>query len=267
MIQGAGTAALAFGVGAASGVLSALAGVGGAVVTTPGIRALGAPPIIAVGSTVPAIIPSAITGSIRYQRQGLIVWRIALWCGIAGAVAAVGGVATSSVVDARWLMIATAVLVLWSSSTVLRRAWAVRHGVGSEPGGAVLPPPREVPSLLLGLMGVVAGFVAGLLGVGGGIVMVPAFTSILRLPIKQTVATSLVAVALMSVSSCVGHAIAGHIDWKFAVPLAIGVIPGARLGSRITVTVSEETSGWICGVLLAVIGAVYLVSESVSLAS
>lgn len=265
-MQSAVTAALAFGVGAASGVLSALAGVGGAVVTTPGIRALGAPPIIAVGSTVPAIIPSAITGSIRYQRQGLIVWRIALWCGISGAAAAVGGVATSSVVDARWLMIATAVLVLWSSSTVLRRAWAVRHRERSE-SGAALPAPREVSGPVLGLMGVVAGYVAGLLGVGGGIVMVPAFTSILRLPVKQTVATSLVAVALMSVSSCVGHAIAGHIDWTFAVPLAIGVIPGARLGSRITVTVSEETSGWICGALLAVIGVVYLVSEAVSLAS
>jgi uncharacterized membrane protein YfcA len=259
-------AALAFAVGVGSGVLSALAGVGGAVVTTPGIRALGAPPIIAVGSTVPAIIPSAITGSIRYQREGLILWRVALWCGLTGAVAAVGGVATSAAVDARWLMVATAVLVLWSSSTVLRRASTLRRR-GHAGAANVLRPQRNVSRPVLALMGGVAGYVAGLLGVGGGIVMVPAFTSILRLPVKQTVATSLVAVALMSISSCVGHAIAGHIDWTFALPLVAGVVPGARLGSKVTVTVSEETAGWICGSLLAVIGMVYLVTEAVSLAS
>lgn len=259
-------AALAFTVGVGSGVLSALAGVGGAIVTTPGIRALGAPPIIAVGSTVPAIIPSAITGSIRYQREGLILWRVALWCGLTGAVAAVGGVATSAAVDARWLMVATAMLVLWSSSTVLRRAWVLRRR-GQIDAVTVLRPQRNVSTPMLVLMGGVAGYVAGLLGVGGGIVMVPAFTSILRLPVKQTVATSLVAVAIMSISSCVGHAIAGHIDWTFALPLVAGVVPGARLGSKITVMVSEETAGWICGSLLAVIGMGYLVTEVLSLAS
>ena len=67
----------ALGVGVTSGVLSALAGVGGAVLTTPGLRLLGAAPEIALGSTVPAIIPSAITGSIRYRKAGLIDERAA----------------------------------------------------------------------------------------------------------------------------------------------------------------------------------------------
>ena len=54
-----------------TGLLSGMFGVGGAVVSTPAIRALGASPIEAIGSTLPSIIPSAISGSLRYQRDGL----------------------------------------------------------------------------------------------------------------------------------------------------------------------------------------------------
>ena len=69
----------------------------------------------------------------------------------------------------------------------------------------------------------------------------------------------------MSIASLVGHTIAGHIDWAYAVPLAVGVIPGARLGSKITVTVSDRASRLICGLLLMVLGSVYLVAELLTL--
>ena len=78
-------------VGFGSGVLSGMFGVGGAVLTTPGIRALGATPLAAIGSTVPPIIPGAISGAYRYAKAGLVDWRVGVACGIAGAVAAVAG--------------------------------------------------------------------------------------------------------------------------------------------------------------------------------
>ncbi len=65
--------------GFATGVLSGMFGVGGAVVSTPAIRVLGATPLEAVGSTLPSIVPSAISGSLRYRREGLIVGRVAGW--------------------------------------------------------------------------------------------------------------------------------------------------------------------------------------------
>ena len=266
------------GVGVASRVLSALAGVGGALVTTPGLRALDASPAIALGSTVPAIIPSAVTGSIRYRAAGLIDERVAAWSGGIGAVSALAGAWTSTVLDARWLMVVTALLMLWSALTVLRRAFVrPTQPVGPadlpEDGAADLPGSAEMVDLvprneggghpvpLLAGIGVVAGFVAGLLGVGGGIVMVPAFTLLLKLPTKATVATSLVAVALMSTTSLVGHWMAGHIDWTLAVPLMVGVIPGARLGSKFTVLASERAMSLTCGGLLLVMGSVYLARE------
>jgi uncharacterized membrane protein YfcA len=258
-------------VGFFSGILSALAGVGGAVVTTPGIRALGAPPIIAVGSTVPAIIPSAITGTIRYHRAGLVRWRVGLWCGFAGMAAALLGVWTSSRVDGQLLMVLTALLVLWSSWSLLgsevrhRREGRRLRSVGAAAAATVPVDTMATSVLLLVALGLGSGFVAGLLGVGGGIILVPAFTVVLRMPVKETIATSLVAMALMSVASLFGHAVAGHIDWTYALPLAIGVIPGARLGSKVTVTVSERASRLICGFLLLTLGSIYLVAELLSL--
>src|SRR2546430_14440779 len=65
--------------GVETGVLSGMFGVGGAVVSTPAIRALGATPLEAVGSTIPSVIPSAVSGSLRYPREGLLLRRGARW--------------------------------------------------------------------------------------------------------------------------------------------------------------------------------------------
>lgn len=249
-------------VGAGSGVLSALAGVGGAVVSTPGIRALGASPIVSVGSTVPAIIPGAITGTIRYAKQGLVDWRVGLGVGGAGAVSALGGAWLSDHVEGRILMVLTAFLVLWSSLTVLRRKPApTPTPVVASASVSITAPDSRPPLVLLIAMGLGAGVIAGLLGVGGGIVLVPAFTAVLGLEVKETIATSLVAVAMMSTTSLIGHILEGHVHWAYALPLVIGVVPGARAGSKIAVAASQQTMRLVCGWLLLVLGLVYLATE------
>jgi len=73
---------LTLAVGVVTSVLSAAFGVGGAVVSTPGIRALGATAFIAVGTTLPSILPSAAVGTARYLREQLIDWR---WVASTGA--------------------------------------------------------------------------------------------------------------------------------------------------------------------------------------
>ena len=60
-------------VGVATGVLSGMFGIGGAVVSTPAIRALGATALQAIGSTLPSILPSSISGSLRYRRENFIL--------------------------------------------------------------------------------------------------------------------------------------------------------------------------------------------------
>lgn len=262
--------------GFCSGVLASVLGVGGAVITTPLIRALGASPIAAVGSTVPAILPGAVSGSLRYQREGYIMWPLALTCGLSGMAFAVAGGWIADIVDARYLMVFTAVLVMWSGASLLRerrRALLTTDDleVAVAPGEAEPPGPVDTPAARPGLhpaavgLGMVAGFLAGLLGVGGGIVLTPGLSLGLKLPMKHAIATSLVAVSMMSVTSLITHLYLGHIDWRFALPLAIGIVPGARVGARFTVGASEQQVRLVAGVLLIAIATVYLVSELAAL--
>lgn len=265
--------------GFGSGILASVLGVGGAVITTPMIRALGATPIAAVGSTVPAILPGALSGSLRYHREGYIVWRVALTCGLSGMAFAVLGGVVADRVDARWLMVLTAVLVFWCGVSLLRdarRSNAVEAALEAESAvEAGADPDDELATLDAGpvttavrggvpamvALGVGGGFLAGLLGIGGGLILTPGLTLGLRLPVKQAIATSLTAVAMMSTTAVATHIAYGHVDWRFAAPLAIGIVPGARVGARITVGTSERTMRVVAGALLVAVSIVYLVFE------
>lgn len=245
-------------VGLAAGVLSGMFGVGGAVLMKPGIRALGTSPIDAVGSTVPAILPGAISGASRYAREGLVDWRVGLICGSAGAVLALGGAWVSDLVDARWLLVLTAVMLGWSGLMALRQGAA---GAAPEPGPELSADQdragRSAGAWSLAGIGATAGFVAGLVGVGGGIVMMPLFTNVLRIPVKQAVASSLVAVAIFSVPAMVSHAWLGHIDWRVALLLVAGTVPGAQVGSRITIGRPEATVRVLLGSFFIVVAVIY----------
>ena len=77
-----------------TGMLSAAIGVGGAIISTPGIRLLGVSPLVAVGTTLPAILPSALSGGLRYQAEGLIDWRAVAFTVPSGLVASVDTAST-----------------------------------------------------------------------------------------------------------------------------------------------------------------------------
>jgi len=258
--------------GFASGMMASLLGVGGAVITTPLIRGLGATPIAAVGSTVPAILPGAVAGSLRYQKEGYIVWRIALTCGASGMSFAILGGWVAGEVPGRWLMVATALLVGWSGTSLLRQGRRSliatddvdpADAVDDAPEPGALDPtitPRRIEPAAVAL-GICAGFLAGLLGIGGGVILTPGLTLGLKLPVKHAIATSLVAVSMMSVTALATHIYLGHVNWRYALPLVIGVVPGARVGARITVGSSEARVRLVAGVLLTAVAGVYLVTE------
>ncbi len=250
--------------GVVTGILSGMFGIGGAVVSNPAVRALGASPIQSVGSTLPSILPSAISGALRYQREGLLRTRVVLWTGLAGAAASVGGSLLSAAVpDARLLTITIAVLMMY---TAVRTGRAARvstapadeiEAVGAEPAETVR---RESPVLLVGI-GLAAGVSSGLLGIGGGLLMVPAFLALVRLPLREALGTSLACVGIVAVPGIVTHAILGHIDWGFAIPLSIGVIPGARIGAALAIRSSDRTLRLAVALGLSSIAVAYAATE------
>jgi hypothetical protein len=111
-------------------------------------------------------------------------------------------------------------------------------------------------------IGVVAGLLSGLLGIGGGVIMVPAFTELLGLPLKSAIATSLVCVGIFGVPATITHAVLGDIDWRLATLLTIGVIPGARIGASLTIRTAERRLRLAVGVFLALVALVYFVTET-----
>jgi uncharacterized membrane protein YfcA len=114
---------------------------------------------------------------------------------------------------------------------------------------------------MLGLIGLAAGALSGLLGIGGGILMVPAFSAWVGLPLKETIATSLACVGIFAIPGTITHAIQGNIDWTIAIALAIGVIPGAQLGAKVTISSDDKTLRYSVGIALGVIALIYLIRE------
>ena len=234
--------------GFVTGVLSALFGIGGAIVSNPGLRALGAAPLVAVGTTLPSILPGAISGTLRYRREGLIDWRLIAPAAAAGLLAVVGGSLLSHAVPGGGHLLLLLIAVLL----------AVTAGAAANPDPGLTPRRRWLAAGI----GLVAGLLSGLLGIGGGVIMVPAFTELLGLSLKSAIATSLVCVGIFGVPATITHAFLGDIDWRLAVLLTIGVIPGARVGASLTIRTAERRLRLAVGVFLALVALVYFITET-----
>jgi uncharacterized membrane protein YfcA len=244
--------------GVGTGVLSAAFGVGGAVVSTPAIRLLGVSALVAVGTTLPSIFPSAITGTSRYAKAGLIDRRIVVWATPPGMVAAVGGSVLSHHVPGHghWLMIATAVL-LGVTAVRMARPRVAPLKEGEEP--------RPVRPGVVAAVGVLAGLMSGLLGIGGGTVMVPGFTELAGMQVRAAIATSLACVAILAVPSTITHAIQHDIDWRFALLLTLGVVPGARLGAAAAIRATDRRMRVAVATFLGIVSVLYLAGEVAAL--
>jgi uncharacterized membrane protein YfcA len=284
------------GIGFVSGILSGMFGIGGGIVTTPAIRLiLGAPALIAVGTPLPVIFPSAVTGALNYYRRNSLDVRVGVTCGLVGSLFAVAGAIATRYAGGTVVLLATAALILYTAADMLlqifrppriglqaaeeRDAFAsggFEDGLGSpaaenepresaedDPAG-----PQETSGLFpeappgrparrtwrLVLIGGLTGAYSGFLGLGGGFVLVPMLTRWLRFDIKRAIGTSLLAIAILAVPGTLTHAWLGHIDWRLAGALMLGVIPGAWLGARITLGATDRATRIGFAAMLLVVG-------------
>ena len=248
--------------GFTTGVLSALFGIGGAIVSNPGLRALGAAPLVAVGTTLPSILPGAISGTLRYRREGLVNWQLIIPAAASGLLAVVAGSFLSHAVpgDGHLLLLLIAVLLAFTAW----RTAAVPPATPAPDNPDDAPPtaPEGRTRWVAAGIGVVAGLLSGLLGIGGGVIMVPAFTELLGMSLKSAIATSLVCVGIFAVPATITHAFLGDIDWRLAILLTIGVIPGARIGASLTIRTAERRLRLAVGIFLALVALVYFVTET-----
>jgi uncharacterized protein len=241
--------------GFAAGVLAGMFGVGGGIVSTPAISAIyGVAPVVAVATPLPVIFPTAIVGAETYRRSGQIDLRAAAWISVFGAFAAAAGAALTGIVNGHLLLIVTAVLLAWQAVEVAR-------------GGTVREAAARREATVWGYAGIglVAGLASGLLGIGGGIVIVPMLAGWLGMPLKRALGTSLAAIVAIVVPGAAVHAALGHIDWGIALVLALGSVAGARIGARIALGARERTLRLLVGGFLGLVAVAYGVSQAIIL--
>ena len=242
--------AIGIAIGFVSGVLSGLFGVGGGIVMTPGIQVLlGAPPIVALATPLPVIFPTALTGALTYRRRGEIDMRAAAWLIGPGVVGAVIGAWLTGSIDTRLLLLVTAVLLAWQAIAILRK-------------GERRTPERPATAPILGAIGALAGVVSGLLGIGGGLVIVPLLAGWLGMPLKRALGTSLLAIVALVVPGTVVHAALGHLDLTIGLALVVGAVPGARLGAALALGARERTLRLVVGSGLLVIAIAYAIQQT-----
>ena len=231
---------IAAGVGAVAGFLSGLFGVGGGILIVPGlVLLLGKGQRRAHATSLAAIIPVALAGAAGYALEGAVDWVAA---GLLTAGAAVGAVAGTNalrrVPERSLRLIFAAFLMLAAALLPFEVRGGVESGIGALTGS------------LLVLVGVAAGAMAGLLGVGGGIVMVPGLVLLASAPQAVAKGTSLVVIIPTAVVGTVGNLRRGDVDVPVAIVAGLAGAALAFATSFLSVRLDPLLSAALFGLLL-----------------
>ncbi len=295
-------------VGVGVGVLSGLLGIGGGTVMVPLFRlAFGMEPIAATATSLFTIVPTSISGMWKHAKNKTSLPRVGIVCGLTGACLSPVGVWTANVSPGWAIMGAAAVVVMYSSFTMLKKALAAPKGgaakgsrkacekkstmgaavatgdaaavslaatvpmaAGGSSAAGAQAAPLEAPAIKLtpkyvakvALIGVVAGFMSGYVGVGGGFIMVPLFVSMLGIPMRLASGTSLTAVCILAIPGVIEQAVLGNIDYMVGVAMMIGSIPGAIVGANLVKRVPERALRFAFALFLLLMAVLLVVNEA-----
>lgn len=254
--------AIAVVVGLAIGVLSGMLGIGGGTVMVPVFKlGFGMSAIGATATSLLAIIPTAVSGGITHVRQKTCIPKLGLLAGIGGACMSPIGVWLATKSPGWAIMLAAAIVIAYSSITMFRKA------LGKAGKAAAASEQRDVDAkrIWLGLpIGMVAGLVAGYVGVGGGFLMVPLFLSIIGIDMKRASGSSLLAIGILSTPGAIYQILLGNAAVVTAIAVVAGSVPGAMLGARVMKRIPERELRLLFGGVLMV-AAVLLVLQEIGL--
>lgn len=105
-------------------------------------------------------------------------------------------------------------------------------------------------SLLLILLGLFAGTLSGLLGIGGGIIIVPALTQLFKVPANVAVGTSLLIIIPTAITGSITHYMKGNLNFGLALLVMVGAVAGGYLGARLVSLMPEVLLRRLFAVLL-----------------
>lgn len=219
--------------GLVSGVLAGFLGIGGGTVLVPLLVGLGYTPVQAVATSSLAILIISISGSVQNWRMGYFDGKRVRYLGLPALVTAQIGVYLAQRFTPYLLLAAFGLLLLINIYLFeLRRRLTAKS--------ARLKPQKFNPVISRIFTGSIAGILAGLFGVGGGVIMVPLQILLLEETIKVAIQTSLGVIVITAISACIGHAFSGNVLFTEGIFLGIGGLLGAQISTRILPKLPDE---------------------------
>jgi uncharacterized membrane protein YfcA len=266
------------GLGGIVGFLSGMFGVGGGFLITPLLFFIGIPPAIAVATGANQVVASSVSGVLAHLRRRTVDFRMGLVLlagGLAGSTLGIGVFSRLSAAGQVDLLIQLSyvlflgligTLMLQESLRALRRT--TRPGTKprrSHEHLLVHRLPLKMKFRTSGLyisvippvfVGALVGFLAAIMGVGGGFIMVPAMIYLLGMPTKVVVGTSLFQIIFITGFTTVMHATTSFsVDMALALLLIIGGVIGAQIGAQVGLKLKAEQLRILLALLVLAVAA------------
>ena len=257
-------------IGIVIGVLSGLLGVGGGSVMVPIYRlAFGMSPVASTATSLFPIIPTSISGVDSHVRNKTCIPKLGLALGLGGACLSPVGVWLAQLSPGWLVMLATALVIGYSAFTMLRKAMAAKPSANANQPATVKQEVAQDQMVVLPrawvlkamLIGAAAGLASGYVGLGGGFLMVPLMTALLKMPMRLSSGTSLIAVMILATPATVTQCVLGNVDYLAGVAMACGSIPGALIGARLISKVPERSLRFLFAAFLGVAAILLVVRE------
>ncbi len=230
-------------VGLAAGLLSGIFGVGGGILIVPGLVFLARmDQRTSHGTSLAAVLPIAASSLVTYWVHDHVDWPIAAWLVVGALIGAVVGTTLLNVLPHRTLAMAFSVVLLVSAVRLF-------ISMGAEGRGAI----DAGSAIALVVIGLVTGVLSGLLGVGGGVIMVPAMMMMLHVEGVIAKGTSLAVIIPTAAMGTWRNRSKDNVDLRAAGVVATSGIVAAVAGGWIAARLSDSVSNYLFATLLIVV--------------
>ncbi len=246
--------------GIVAGFLGALLGLGGGIIITPMLTlAFGLDIKYAIGASVISVIATSSGASIAYLKDDLLNLRVAMFLEIATTIGAIVGALLTGIFAPQILYVFFGALLLFSAYNMAKKILSIKkdHLYQGPVSKTVTrlnlngryydkQEQREISYELTHLTGGFsmmfgAGIASGLLGIGSGAFKVLAMDTIMKMPLKPSSATSNLMMGVTAAASATIYLFDGSIQPLIAGPIAIGVLVGASVGTRVMPRLKART--------------------------
>ncbi len=258
-----------------AGFFGSLVGLGGGVIIVPILTLVYHVDIrLAIGASIVSVIATSSGAAVTYVRERLTNIRAGMFLEMATTVGAITGAYLTTLLSGNILYVLFAAVIIYSASAMYRKRHTTKPLVTSNDRMARYfhlhgsyydqSQRKEIvykiagTKLGLGLM-YIAGIVSAILGVGSGALKVPAMDLAMHMPMKVSVATSNFMIGVTAAASAGAYFARGQINPVIAAPVAIGVLLGAIIGSRLLNRVSANYIRVLFLVVLVILAIVMLI--------